>query len=138
MYPFHRMSPLSLDGVSKETGTRGISAHTNAHDNKEAGEESSQVEHRRTATLDKVIRIRASAADPVRQRREDVGGDDEERVVDLVQGAGEDDEEESYGEDKGEGDDGLEAGGRHDEEVSLEDRVLWAASRRNEVRLGSE
>lgn len=95
----------------------GILARTNAHDNKEAGKKPSQIEHCRAAALDKVIRICASAADPVRQRREDVRGDDEQRVVDLVESAGQDDEEESYGEDKGKGDDGLEAGGRHDDQV---------------------
>lgn len=53
------------------------------------------------------------AADPVGNRRNDIGGDDEERIIHLPQSAGENNEEESNGEDEGEGDDGLEAGGRH-------------------------
>lgn len=56
------------------------------------------------------------ATDPVRYWREDVGGDDEEGVVDLPEGAGEDDEEEAYGEDEGEGDDCFETGGHFGEE----------------------
>ena len=98
---------------ANEPKKRMTAKRTNSHDNKEAGEEPPQVEHRRAASLDKVVRVGAPATDPVGQRREDVRGDDEERVVDLVEGAGEDDEEEAHGEDEGEGNDGLEAGGRH-------------------------
>lgn len=53
------------------------------------------------------------SADPVGNRRNDIGSDDEERIIHLPQSAGENNEEESNGEDEGEGDDGLEAGGRH-------------------------
>lgn len=101
---------------------------TNTHNNKETGKESSHVKYGSAAALDKVVRIRASAADPVRQRREDVRGDDEQRVVDLVESAGQDDEEESHGEDKGEGDDGFEAGGRHDDVVYV-GSGLWGGSK---------
>lgn len=53
------------------------------------------------------------SADPVGNGRNDIGGNDEQRIVDLPQGARENNQEESNGKDEGEGDDGLEAGGRH-------------------------
>lgn len=86
---------------------------TNSHHHKESSQEPPQVEHRGARTLDKVIRVGAATADPVGDGRDHIGRDDEERVVDLPEGAGENDEEEADGEDEGEGDDGLEPGGRH-------------------------
>lgn len=104
---------------SDEIGMREDGGKGDTHNNEKASEKSPYVKNGSAAALDKVIRIRASAADPVRQRREDVRGDDEQRVVDLVESAGQDDEEESYGEDEGQGDNGLEAGGRHDDVVCV-------------------
>lgn len=87
--------------------------HTNAHNHKEASEEAPEVEDGGAGALDEIVGIGTAAADPVGDGGDDIGGDDEERVVDLPEGAGQDDEEEADGEDEGEGDDGLEAGGRH-------------------------
>lgn len=89
----------------------------NSHHHHEAGAEAAEVQHGGAGTLAKVIRVGASRADPVGDRGQHVGSDDEKRVVDLPEGAGENDEEESDGEDEGKGDDGLEPGSRH-----LEDR----------------
>ena len=88
---------------------------THSHHYQKAGTKLPQIENRRTRAL-VVIRIRTVTTDPVRYWREDVGGDDEEGVVDLPEGAGEDDEEEAYGEDEGEGDDCFETGGHFGEE----------------------
>lgn len=100
---------LDLD----ETGMREDDREGHSHDDKEAGKEATKVEDGSARALNEVIGVGAVAADPVGYRGEHIGGDDEERVIDLPQGAGEDDEEEAHGEDKGEGDDGLEPGGRH-------------------------
>jgi hypothetical protein len=98
---------LNQIGVSENDG-KG-----NAHDNKETGKEAAEIQDGGAGALYKVIGVGAAAADPVGNRGKDVGGDDKQRVVDLEEGAGEDDEEEADGEDEREGDDGLEAGGRH-------------------------
>jgi hypothetical protein len=100
-------------GARLGTGAPGIYRLTNAHDDKEGGAEAAEVEDGAAGALDKVIGVGAARGDPVGDGGEDVGGDDEEGVVVVPEGAGEDDEEESDGEDEGEGDDGLEAGGRH-------------------------
>lgn len=63
--------------------------------------------------LDEVVRVGAAAADPVRQRRQDVGGDDKQRVVLLEERAREDDEEEADGEHERQRDYRLETCCRH-------------------------
>lgn len=96
-----------------ETGVGEDDRQGHAHDNKEAGKEAPQVKNSSAGALDKVIRVGAVAADPVGNGGDHIGGDDEQGVVDLPQGARENDEEKPDGEDEGEGDDGLEARGRH-------------------------
>lgn len=86
---------------------------TNSHYNEETSAEAAEVQHGGARALDKVIGVGASRADPVGDRGQHVSGDDEERIVDLPEGAGEDNQEETDGEDEGEGDDGLEPCGRH-------------------------
>ncbi len=86
---------------------------TDAHDHQETRAEASKIQNSGTGALDKVIWVCAVAAYPVRHRRQHVGGYDDEGVVRMPQGAREDDEEESNGKDEGEGDDGLQACGRH-------------------------
>ena len=72
-----------------------------------------QVQDGGAGALDKVVGVGAAAADPVGDGRDDVRGDDEQRKVRVEEGAGEDDEQEAEGQDKGQGNDGLEPGGRH-------------------------
>ena len=72
---------------------------TNAHKNQETRAELSEIHNGIAAALDEIIRIGASAADPVRQRGEDISSDDEKREILLKEGAGEDNEEEADGED---------------------------------------
>lgn len=87
---------------------------TDSHNHEETGEKAPQIQHGGAGALNEVIGIGATAADPVGYRGDDVGRNNEQRVVDLPQRAGEDHEEEAYGEDEGEGDDGFKAGGGHD------------------------
>lgn len=86
---------------------------THAHDDKEAGKEAADIEDGGAGALDKVVRVGAAAADPVGHGRDDVGGDDEQRKVRVEEGARQDDEQEAEREHKRQGNDGLEAGGRH-------------------------
>lgn len=109
-------------GVSNsEAQTSAAAAHfiskerqlTNSHHHEKAGEETPEVQDSSAGALDEVIGVRATSADPVGYGGEDIGGDNKERVVHLEEGARENDEKEADCEDEGEGDDGLEAGGRH-------------------------
>lgn len=87
---------------------------THSHHDEEACEEATEVEDGGAGALDEVIGVCASAADPVGDWGDHVCSDHKEWVVHLEQGAGEDDEEEAYCQDEGQGNDGLEAGGWHD------------------------
>jgi hypothetical protein len=98
----------------RHSKNRVDSKHTNTHHNQEPRAKPSQVKHRGARALNKVIRVGAVAADPVRYGRQYIRGDNEQWVVGLPEGAREDDEQEADGEDEGEGDDGFEACLRHD------------------------
>ena len=76
-----------------------------ALDNQEAGHEAPQVDNGRGRgrAVHEVIGRRKVAAKIVGERREDVGGYDEEREVLVPEGGGEDYEEEADGEDLGRG-----------------------------------
>lgn len=86
---------------------------THSHYNQEPCKEASQIKHRGTRALNKVIGIGASAADPVGNGCNDICCDDEQWEVRLVEGARENDEQEADCQDEGEGNDGFEASGRH-------------------------
>lgn len=60
---------------------------TNSHYHKEACDEAAEVEDGISRALDKVVWVGDAATDPVRHGRNHVGRDDEQRVVDLPQGA---------------------------------------------------
>lgn len=75
------------------------SVPTNAHDDKEASQESAKVHYSTSSTLHKVIMIRCSSAEPVWYRSDDIGRDNEKGKVVLPQGGREDDEEEADCED---------------------------------------
>ena len=95
--------------------------HTNTHDHQESGAESTQIQNRRAGALDEVVWVRAVAAYPVGHGRQHVGGDNEQRVIRLPEGAGQDDEEEADCQHEGEGDYCFEACGGHFE------LVMWEA-----------
>ena len=80
---------------------RGVGVHTDPHDDQESGAESSEIHHGAAGAFHEIVWVRTSAADPIRQGREHVGGYDEEREVFVPEGAGEDHEEEADGEDLG-------------------------------------
>lgn len=90
-----------------------ISRLTNSHDNEETSEESPKVEDSSSGALNKVVGVRTTTTNPVRDRGENIGGNDQKRQVDLEQSARQNDKKEANCEDEREGDDGLEAGGRH-------------------------
>jgi hypothetical protein len=96
-----------------EVGVGEHNRQCNSHHHEKAGEETPEVQDSSAGALDEVIGVRATSADPVGYGGEDIGGDNKERVVHLEEGARENDEKEADCEDEGEGDDGLEAGGRH-------------------------
>lgn len=110
-----RVSKNNREGYQRSAEVRwetkkrraSLNKHTHAHYNQEASKEASQIKHSRARALDKVIGVGAPAADPVGNRSEHICSDDEQREVRLVQGAGQNDEEEADCEDEGEGDDGL-------------------------------
>lgn len=77
---------------------------TDPHHNQEPGAEPAEIQHGAPAALHEIIRVRTSAAYPVGEGGEDVGGDDEEGEVVAPEGGGEDDEQESDGEDLVDGD----------------------------------
>jgi hypothetical protein len=52
---------------------------TDTHKDQEAGTELSEIHNGVAAALHEIIRVSASSADPVWDRSEDVGRDDEER-----------------------------------------------------------
>lgn len=106
---------------------------TNAHDDEEARQEPAKVDDAAAGRLHKVIVVGGAPAEPVGQRRDYVGRDDEQRQVVLEEGGRQDDEQEAYREDldapgvssvvwvacacaggwlayKGQPDDGLDAG----------------------------
>lgn len=56
---------------------------TYSHDHQESCAEASKIHHASARALNKVIGVGAPAADPVGQRRDHVGRDDQQRVVDL-------------------------------------------------------
>jgi hypothetical protein len=66
---------------------------TNTHHNQETSAESPEIHNGIATALHEVIGVRASSADPVRQRGKDVGCNDQERKVLLEQGTGENYEE---------------------------------------------
>lgn len=68
---------------------------TNSHHNQETCTEFPKIHNRVTPALDEIIWVGASSANPVWQRGEHEGRDDEEGVVFVEEGAGEDDEEEA-------------------------------------------
>lgn len=70
---------------------------TNPHDYQEPRHEPPQLDYPVGPAVHKVILVLGLAADPVRDGRDDVGGDDQEGEVVFEQGGGEDDEEEAYG-----------------------------------------
>ncbi|KAI4256994.1 MAG: hypothetical protein L6R42_005912 [Xanthoria sp. 1 TBL-2021] len=70
---------------------------TNAHHNQEAGTKSPEIHYGAPTALHEIIGVRTSAAYPVGEGSEDVGGDDEEGEVVAPEGGGEDDEEKSDG-----------------------------------------
>lgn len=86
---------------------------TDSHDDQEAGAEAAEVQDGAPGALDEVIRVGPAAADPVGQRREDVGADDEQGIVHLEERAREDDEQEADGQHERQRDDGLEPRVRH-------------------------
>lgn len=74
---------------------------TNAHDNQEAGTKASKIYHRVSRALHEIIWVGASATYPVRYRREHIGRDDQQREEVVEQRGGQDDKEESNGENLG-------------------------------------
>lgn len=72
---------------------------TNSHDDHKPRQESPQLDNAAASTVHKVIAIAGFAAQPVGDRGEDVGRDNEEGEVVLEEGAGEDNEKEADGED---------------------------------------
>ncbi|KAI7091962.1 hypothetical protein KC356_g302 [Hortaea werneckii] len=72
---------------------------TYPHHDQETRHEAPQLDDAVGPAVHKVILVLGLAADPVRDGRDDVGGDDQEGEVVFEQGGGEDDEEEAYGED---------------------------------------
>ena len=78
-------------------------AHTNTHYNQKSCTESPEIHHSTPSTFHKIIRVRTSSTYPVRQRCEDVCGYDKQSQVAVEEGRGQDDEEESYGENLGRG-----------------------------------
>ena len=78
-------------------------AHTNTHYNQKPCTESPKIHHSTPSTLHKIIGVRASPTYPVRQWCEYVGGYDKQGQVAMEEGRGQDDEEESYGENLGRG-----------------------------------
>lgn len=70
---------------------------TNSHNDKEPGQKPPQLDHTATPGIHEVIVVLSFAAYPVGDGSEDVGGHDEERQVVVVQGRGEDDEDEADG-----------------------------------------
>lgn len=69
---------------------------TNTHHNEESRHPPPEVDNRIPRAFHKVIRIGASSAYPVWQRRYHVCRNDEKRKVVVVESAGEDDEEKAY------------------------------------------
>ena len=72
---------------------------TNPHHNQKPRAKPPEIHHSAPTTLHEVIGVRTSAAYPVGERSEDVGGDNKEGKVVAPEGGGKDDEEEAYGED---------------------------------------
>ncbi|KAJ8606269.1 hypothetical protein MRB53_041091 [Persea americana] len=91
----HNLPPSPPQHTIRER-KRGI--RTNTHDNQEPRHKPPKVHNRAAssrARVDKIVRIGASSADPIRHRSEGVGCDDEERQVVVEEGGAEDDEEEA-------------------------------------------
>lgn len=72
---------------------------TQAHHAQKARAEPAEVHHGAAGALDEVVRVGAAATYPVRQRRQHVRRDDQQRQILVEEGAGEDHEEEADGED---------------------------------------
>lgn len=72
---------------------------TGPHDNQKSCQEPAEFHYARATAVHEVIALLCFAADPVGDRGEDVGRDDEQCEVVLEQGGTEDDEEEAYRED---------------------------------------
>lgn len=73
--------------------------HTHSHDHKESSQESAQFHHTAASRVHEVIVRLRFAAYPVGHRREDVGCYDKQGEEVVVEGGGEDDEDEADGED---------------------------------------
>lgn len=58
-------------------------SHTNTHNNQKPSQESPKINNAAARAFHEIIRIGSTAADPVREGRDNVGCDDEERVVIL-------------------------------------------------------
>lgn len=54
---------------------------TDSHDDQEAGAEAAEIQNGVPGALDEVVRVRPAAADPVRQRREDIGSNDQQGII---------------------------------------------------------
>lgn len=85
-----------LDVPCHSGGGGWVKALTNAHDDKEAREKSPKIDHTAACRLHEVIAAGCPSAEPVGERRDDVGCDDEQGEEVAVEGGGQDDEEEAY------------------------------------------
>jgi hypothetical protein len=76
-----------------------VSKHTHSHDHEESSQEPAQFHNAAASRVHKVIIRLRFAAYPVRHRRKHVGCDHEQGEEVVVEGGGEDDENEADGED---------------------------------------
>lgn len=93
--------PSACNAVQTTTPSevKGDIKRTDTHHDQKPCHEPPEIDQSVTAVLHEVIGVGAAVADPVGERGEDVGCDDEERQVVVPQSGGEDDEEEADGED---------------------------------------
>jgi hypothetical protein len=77
----HRVSISDLHAhfLAWKSGHIDSVRHTNTHKDQETGTELSEIHNGVAAALHEIIRVGASSADPVWDRGEHVGSDDEER-----------------------------------------------------------
>ena len=119
----------------RNASARAMKRLTDSHQHEEPSHKATKVRGRIAGTVHEIIGIRTSRADPIGERRYDIGCDNDERQEIVPERRGENDQEKANGEDlhrengdrrsvylsanqmratyKGEGDDGLESG-RHD------------------------
>ena len=84
-----------LSNISPFSTSQKTEQHTKPHNNQKPRTEPPKIYHCIPTRFDEIIRVSASATDPIWQRREDVGCDDQEGEVLFKEGAGEDYEKEA-------------------------------------------